>query len=57
MFYQIGMEPVHIDIMTSVSGLEFEPAWARRLIVDFDGQFAGVLSREDLLLSKKTRAS
>jgi uncharacterized nucleotidyltransferase DUF6036 len=53
-FYQIGMEPVRIDIMTSVSGLEFGSAWERRLIVDFDGESAGVLSREDLLLSKKT---
>lgn len=52
-FYQIGMEPVRIDVMTSVSGLEFESAWERRLIVDFDGESAGVLSREDLLLSKK----
>jgi hypothetical protein len=39
--------------MTSVSGLEFESAWERKLIVDFDGESAGVLSREDLLLSKK----
>ena len=52
-FYQIGMEPVRIDIMTSVSGLEFESAWERKLIVDFDGESAGVLSREDLLLTKK----
>jgi hypothetical protein len=51
-FYQIGMEPVRIDIMTSVSGLEFESAWERKLIVDFDGESAGVLSREDLLSSK-----
>ena len=52
-FYQIGMEPVRIDIMTSVPGLDFGSAWERRLIVDFDGEPAGVLSREDLLLSKK----
>jgi len=43
-FYQIGMEPVRIDIMTSVTGLEFESAWERRLIVDFDGESAWVLS-------------
>ena len=52
-FYQIGMEPVRIDIMTSVSGLEFASAWEHKLIVDFDGESAGVLSQEDLLLSKK----
>src|ERR1700683_1071298 len=37
-FYQIGMEPVRVDIMTSVSGLDFGSAWERRLIVDFDGE-------------------
>lgn len=47
MFYQLGVEPVRIDIMTSASG------WDRRTIVDFDGTLAGVLSKEDLLISKK----
>ena len=48
-FYQIGMEPVRIDIMTSVSGLDFASAWKRRVIVDFDGETAPVLSRADLI--------
>jgi hypothetical protein len=52
-FYQVGMEPVRVDVMTSVAELEFESAWERRPIVDFDGESAGVLSREDVLLSKK----
>ena len=52
-FYQVGIEPVRIDVMTSVSGLEFTRAWERRLVVDFDGVHAAVLSREDSLLSKK----
>ena len=37
-FFQIGIEPVRIDIMTSVSGLEFVPAWDRKVIVDFGGR-------------------
>jgi hypothetical protein len=52
-FYQIGMEPVRVDVMTSVSGLKFASAWEHRMIVDFDGESAPVLSREDLLLSKR----
>jgi hypothetical protein len=52
-YYQIGMEPVRIDIMTSVAGLSFASAWDHRVVVDFDGESAGVLAREDLLLSKK----
>jgi hypothetical protein len=39
--------------MTSVTGLEFESAWERKVVVDFDGEPAGVLSRDDSLLSKK----
>ena len=52
-FYQIGMEPVRVDIMTSVAGLKFDEAWKRKVTVDFDGEPAAVLSREDLLLAKK----
>ncbi|MGO9096215.1 MAG: nucleotidyltransferase [Bryobacteraceae bacterium] len=52
-FFQIGVEPVRVDIMTSVPGLEFNPAWDRGLAVDFGGETAPVLSRADLLASKK----
>ena len=50
------MEPVPVDVMTSVAELEFESAWERRPMVDFDGQSAGVLSREDVLLPRRRRA-
>ncbi len=53
MYYQIGMEPVRVDSVTSIAGLSFASAWERRVVVDFDGESAGVLSREDLLLSMK----
>jgi hypothetical protein len=51
-FFQIGVEPVRADIMTSVPGLEFEAAWAGKLMVDFGGEPAPVLCREDALKSK-----
>ena len=51
-FFQIGVEPVRIDIMTSVPGLAFETAWKNRVIVDFGGESAPVLCREDVLKSK-----
>jgi len=51
-FFQIGIDPVRIDIMTSVSGLDFVPAWERRVMVDFGGESAPVLCREDVLKSK-----
>jgi hypothetical protein len=51
-FFQIGIEPVRIDIMTSVSGLDFVSAWKRKVIVDFGGESAPVLCRADVLKSK-----
>ncbi|MGA2268506.1 MAG: nucleotidyltransferase [Bryobacteraceae bacterium] len=52
-FYQIGVDPVRIDVLTSLPGLDFASAWKRRLAVDFDGEPAPVISREDLITSKK----
>jgi predicted nucleotidyltransferase len=52
-FFQIGVEPVRVDIQTSVPGLDFNPAWDRKLAVDFGGETAPVLSRADVLASKK----
>jgi len=51
-FFQIGVEPVRVDIMTSVPGLEFASAWQRRIVVDFGGEPAPVLSRKDILAAK-----
>jgi hypothetical protein len=51
-FFQIGVEPVRVDIMTSVPGLDFQTAWTRKLMVDFGGEPAPVLCREDALNSK-----
>ena len=51
-FFQIGIEPVRIDIMTSVSGLDFLPAWERKVMVDSGGEPAPVLCRADVLRSK-----
>jgi len=51
-FFQIGIDPVRIDIMTTVNGVEFGAAWERRLTVDFGGVSAPVLSRPDLIAAK-----
>ena len=52
-FYQMGVNPVRVDILTSLPGLDFASAWERRLVVDFDGEPAAIISREDLIESKK----
>ena len=43
-FYQIGIDPVRADFMTSVPGLVFTTSWSNRTEVDFGGETAGVLA-------------
>ena len=50
--FQIGVAPQRIDVMTSISGVEFEDAWPHRLIVDLDGIRASVIGRDQLLINK-----
>lgn len=54
--FQIGVEPVRIDIITSVDGLAFEPAWQSRVASEYDGERVNVLSREDLIRNKRASA-
>jgi hypothetical protein len=55
-FFRMGREPVGVDILTAVPGVEFDAAWARRIEAVFDeetGLRATCISREDLLSSKR----
>lgn len=42
---QLGVAPVGVDIITSITGVEFDEAWAARLHAVFDGEFVGGLAR------------
>jgi predicted nucleotidyltransferase len=53
LIYQIGVEPVRVDIMSAVPGLTFAKAWENRVDTDFGGVCAPVLSLEDMLASKR----
>ena len=44
---------VRIDVQTSTPGLSFEEAWSRRLTMTYDGQDFFVVSRPDLVASKR----
>lgn len=35
--FQMGVVPNRIDILTSVTGVDFEDAWTRRDVVELDG--------------------
>jgi hypothetical protein len=52
LIYQIGVDPVRVDVMAAVPGLEFGAAWDRRVQSDFGDLLVPVLSLEDTLLSK-----
>jgi hypothetical protein len=50
---QLGYPPYRIDIITSISGVEFDTAWANRLVVDVDGLQVPFIGRDDLLANKR----
>ena len=53
-FVTFGKEPARVDVLTSVSGVEFAEAWARRSTMSY-GRVAAVpvLSERDLVASKR----
>lgn len=50
---QFGLPPNRIDILTGVSGLAFERAWANRIEDVLEGVRVPVLGLEDLLANKR----
>lgn len=53
MVVMLGVPPLRIDLLTSISGCTFEKAWKRRLRTKLGGQPVSVLSREDLTANKR----
>jgi len=54
-FFRFGREPVTVDILSGIDGVNFEEAWARRIegILDPNsGLTAFFISRDDLIQSK-----
>jgi len=49
---QLGIEPNRIDLLTGISGIEFEEAWPARVAGELGGQTVYFLSR-DLLIRNK----
>ncbi len=44
---------IRIDVMTAAPGIEFQKTWENRNTVKFHGQELHLLSKEDLIASKK----
>lgn len=51
--FQVGLPPLRIDILTKISGVDFEEAWPSRLSHDEEGIPVSVIGRDDLLANKK----
>jgi hypothetical protein len=49
---QIGVEPCRIDLLTSISGVEFDEAWENKFVIAIDELEMYVLSKADLLKNK-----
>jgi hypothetical protein len=51
--FQIGVEPNRVDILQSISGVDFESVWERRQFFELEeGLVAPFLSLDDLLANK-----
>jgi hypothetical protein len=50
---QIGLPPRRIDVLTSISGVEFEEAWAGRVTHKVDGLPVPFLGRAELVRNKR----
>src|SRR4051812_14615037 len=51
--YQIGVAPNRIDLLTSITGVEFDEAWHHRNQMQFAGISVSVIGREELLKNKR----
>jgi hypothetical protein len=49
---QFGVEPCRIDLLTGISGIEFEEAWQNRVSIEIDNLEIFIHSKKDLLTNK-----
>jgi hypothetical protein len=49
----IGREPLRVDILTSISGVDFKQAWRGRVRARHGKHLVGFLGRKELLINKR----
>lgn len=52
--FQIGLPPQRIDILTSISGVDFSVAWDTKLVVTVDEVIVPVLGLNELFVNKSS---
>lgn len=50
---QLGQPPNRIDLLVTLSGVEFEPCYRSRIGVELDGMLVNLINLEDLKKNKK----
>jgi hypothetical protein len=50
---QMGYPPYRIDLLTRISGVDFDTAWERRVDVDLGGVVVPFIGRDDLIANKR----
>lgn len=51
--FQMGLPPSRIDILASITGVSFDEAWSRRVVVTVADLAVPVLSKEDFITNKR----
>jgi len=52
-FYQMGRAPFRLDIVMSITGVSFEPAWKNKIVVQLQDMKIPFISKEDLIKNKE----
>jgi hypothetical protein len=50
---RMGVPPLRLEILTSVSGVEFDACYARREMADMDGEAVPIIQLDDLKRNKR----
>ncbi|MDR4494487.1 MAG: hypothetical protein AB7P17_07685 [Nitrospirales bacterium] len=54
--FQIGVAPFRIDILTSITGVNFDQAWQNKMTITIEDRLVSCIGRDELLLNKKSTA-
>jgi hypothetical protein len=50
---QLGLPPNRIDLLTSMTGVSFDEAWAEKVEAELEGMKVNILGRQALIRNKK----
>ena len=50
--YQIGLPPRRVDVLTSITGVSFDEAWASRVAATMDGRAIHFIGRDMFVRNK-----